>query len=66
MVKLFRTSGMATMAMLFTDNKVIFVEVWTVDDVVEKIVAATTPEASVVNAVEIVEATAEAKSVATF
>lgn len=65
MVKLFRTLGTATMVVLSAIYKVIVVEVWTVNNVVE-VVSTTTPEVVTFNSVEIVEATMEAKSVTVF
>lgn len=64
MVKLFRTFATTTTTTLFATDRVIVVEVWTIDDVVEEVVAATVLEVSTINVVEKVRATVEAKSVA--
>lgn len=45
-------------------NTVFVVKVWTVDDVVEEVITATTPKVSTISVVEIMEATIETKSVA--
>lgn len=55
MVKLFRTSGTATTVIQSTTNRVIVIEIWTINDVVEKLIATTTLEASTVNVVETIE-----------
>lgn len=55
MVKLFKSSGIAITTMLSTADKVIIVEVWNVDKVVEEVVVATAPEALMVSVVETVE-----------
>lgn len=55
MVKFLKTSGRITTVMLSSAEKVMEIEIWTIDDAVEEVVVATTLKASTVNMVETVD-----------